>query len=269
VAAVEMARAVVRPVLARAQAAEHAEVAPVERRKRSDKHEETEEQARPATPVAVSPLHVHAPAERPVHRGADARVEAASRREPEAHKEVRASDPTAPAAPAPALHPEAQPQRPLADAAIPTFTPPVQQDAPPVAFAPAAAAPIVAQAAEDPGLSVTVMPQAARLSVESSEGDLALHLRIKDGSAEVSIGGSLAPMFEQRSAEVQTVLAGEGLSLGRFDLSDQQRQGQQAPRELPGDDAGPARPNTNPARPSETASDEPVRAIDGRIHVTA
>jgi hypothetical protein len=139
-----------------------------------------------------------------------------------------------------------------------------------VAFAPAAAAPIVAQAAEDPGLSVTVMPHAARLSVESSEGDLALHLRIKDGNAEISMGGSLAPMFEQRSAEVQTVLAGEGLSLGRFDLSDNNRQGQQAPREVPEHDAAPARPATNHSAPTSGPGDEqPARTLDGRIHVTA
>ena len=30
--------------------------------------------------------------------------------------------------------------------------------------------------------------------------------------------GSLAPLFERRSNEVQAVLAGEGLNLGRFDL---------------------------------------------------
>ena len=150
---------------------------------------------------------------------------------------------------------------------VPAFTAPVPQaDAPPVAFAPAAAAPIVAHAVEDPGLSVTVLPQAARVSVESTEGDLALHLRIKDGNAEISMGGSLAPMFEQRSAEVQTVLAGEGLSLGRFDLSDNNQQGQQAPREVPENDAAPARPATNNSAHSSGAGEEQPVRTRGRPH---
>jgi flagellar hook-length control protein FliK len=119
---------------------------------------------------------------------------------------------------------------------------------------------------------VTVMPNVARVSVESADGDLALHLRIKDGNAEVSMTGSLAPMFEQRSNEVQTVLAGEGLNLGRFDLGQDSRQGQQQsqPQELPGDDAGPGRPgNNNPARATSAGGEQPVRRTDGRIHVTA
>ncbi|HXU80420.1 MAG TPA: hypothetical protein VN914_03440, partial [Polyangia bacterium] len=267
----EVARAAAKPVVAaRAHAAEP-ELAPAERRKRPQKddkiHEEREETARPA--VTAAPLVAHAPFERVVHRAAadgHARVESLGRREPEAKetKEVRAGEPAA--APSPLTTAPAPQHQPAAEPILP-FTP-VQQDAAAVAFAPAAAAPIVAQAAEDAGLSVSVLPQAARVSVESPEGDLALHLRIKDGNAEVSIGGSLAPMFEQRSAEVQTVLAGEGLSLGRFDLKDNNQHGHQAPRELPGDDAAPARPTTNPARPSE-AGEAPVRAVDGRIHVTA
>jgi hypothetical protein len=273
VAVEQVARAAGRPVVAaRAQVSADPIEAPAgERRKRSDKHEETATE--PGKPLAIAgapaPLVQATPFERVAHRAApegQARVESLGRRESE-KEPARASEA------APATNPlvVSDPNRPVDQLLnnVPAFTAPAaQSDAPPVAFAPAAAAPIVAQAALDPGLSVTVLPQSARVSVESSEGDLALHLRIKDGNAEISMGGSLAPMFEQRSAEVQTVLAGEGLHLGRFDLSDNNRQGQQqAPREVPDQDAAPGRPGTINTAP---AGDEtPVRTSDGRIHVTA
>ena len=63
------------------------------------------------------------------------------------------------------------------------------------------------------------------------------------------------------------MLAGEGLSLGRFDLGDQQRQGQ-APAREPGDEPT-ARPGAPRAGTSSSNNDQPVRTVDGRIHVTA
>jgi len=66
------------------------------------------------------------------------------------------------------------------------------------------------------------------------------------------------------------VLAGEGLNLGRFDLSDNNRQGQQAPREVPDQDAGPARPAApTTVQTTATGDEAPARTVDGRIHVTA
>jgi hypothetical protein len=277
IAVEQVVRATARPVVtARAQVtAEPVEVPSGERRKRpaGEKSEDsTAETAKPGILTgAPAPLAAPTAFERLTHRAApegQAKVESLGRRE--ADKEpARATEAATPANPF--ITPDQQNR--TADKAVnlPVFTAPAPQaDAAPVAFAPAAAAPIVAHAVEDPGLSVTVLPQAARVSVESAEGDLALHLRIKDGNAEISMGGSLAPMFEQRSAEVQTVLAGEGLALGRFDFNDNNRQGQQAPREVPGDDATPARPaTTTQARPSDAGEEQPVRAVDGRIHVTA
>jgi hypothetical protein len=265
---------------ARAHAsAEPAELTWGERRKPAahGKSDERSEAIKPGVEAGV-PAQIVPPVafERVAHRAAGdshGKVDGFSRRDHDGKEPSRAADRPAEQAALPLAGPASAPeQNPLRfDPGFTAQAPLVQPDAaPPVAFAPQAAAPIVAQAAEDAGLSVTILPQSARLSVESSEGDLALHLRIKDGNAEVSIGGSLAPMFEQRSAEVQSVLAGEGLSLGRFDTSDNNRQGQQAPRDVPGDDARPARPGTTTAHSSDTAGvDQPVRSLDGRYHVTA
>jgi hypothetical protein len=125
------------------------------------------------------------------------------------------------------------------------------------------ALPLLAEAKEDPGLRATVHPSAAHLTLASSEGDLSLHLRIKDGNAEVRIGGSLAPMFEARAAEIQAVLASEGLNLGRFDL-DQGGARDQAPRE-PADDSAPTRPKAS----ASTDTPKPPGHRRGRIHVKA
>ena len=127
---------------------------------------------------------------------------------------------------------------------------------------------LVDRAIDDPGLSVAVMPHAAHMSITSTTGDLALHVRVRDGSADVNVSGSLAPLFDSKAPEVRTVLAGEGLSLGSF-ATDQRGQSQhhQQPSE-PG-----ARPDSHPTLPkprhtSSVTSDTDI-SDDHRIHVTA
>jgi hypothetical protein len=117
---------------------------------------------------------------------------------------------------------------------------------------------------DDDGLSMTVMPHAAHMSIESSEGDLALHLRVRHGSADVTVGGSMAPLFESRAPEARAALASEGLSLGRFDLGQQGggQQGQPAP-ERPERASEPSTPYRHQATTAESTP------TDGRIHVTA
>lgn len=119
----------------------------------------------------------------------------------------------------------------------------------------------------DDGLDMTVMSHAAHMSIESSDGDLALHLRVRDGSADVTVGGSMAPLFETRAPEARAALASEGLNLGRFDLGQQGsgsggRQGQPAPErsEHAAEPATPYRQQSNHHEPAPG---------DGRIHVTA
>lgn len=135
---------------------------------------------------------------------------------------------------------------------------------------PAEAAPLVARMIEDPGLQVAVLTQAAHFKVEGEDGEsLALHLRVRDGNAEIRIGGSMAPMFEARLPEVQAALAGEGLALGRFDL-EHQGGGNQHREPAPSPEERPAPPAAAPYRPAGRAA-EPVqvRDEDGHIHVTA
>ena len=60
---------------------------------------------------------------------------------------------------------------------------------------PAHAASLAAQVTRDEGLSVTVLPHSAHMSIESPDGDSALHLRVRQGSAEITLGGSMAHLF--------------------------------------------------------------------------
>jgi hypothetical protein len=121
---------------------------------------------------------------------------------------------------------------------------------------------------DDPGLSVNVMPHAAHLSISGTAGDLSLHVRVRDGSADINVSGSMAPLFDAKGPEVRTVLASEGLSLGSY-ATDQQgsSQGQQGqPESAP--TAADLQPAPAPRRAS-TSIPEVQIADDHRIHVTA
>jgi flagellar hook-length control protein FliK len=131
--------------------------------------------------------------------------------------------------------------------------------------APAAAAPILHQAAEDPGLRVAVLSHTANVAIEGNDGNLALHVRVKDGAADVRIGGTMAPLFETRAPEIQAALAGQGLSLGRYDLEDQRRRQDGQAHEPIGEIAP-----LSSARPATASTGAPAAtSVDGRIHVTA
>ena len=127
---------------------------------------------------------------------------------------------------------------------------------------------LVDRAIDDPGLAVTVMPHSAHVSIAGDTGDLALHVRIRDGNADVNVSGTMAPLFDAKAPEVRTVLAGEGLQLGSF-ATDQQghsqgRQGQpeSAPR------ATDMHPLPSPRRSTPSIPEVQI-ADDRRIHVTA
>ncbi len=124
------------------------------------------------------------------------------------------------------------------------------------------------RAVDDPGLSLNVMPHAAHLSIASSAGDLALHVRVRDGSADVHVSGTMAPLFDTKAPEIRAALAGEGLSLGSY-ATDQQgsSRGQHG---QPGNS-----PKTDDTHPlpvplrTTTTTPEVQDADDRRIHVTA
>jgi len=87
--------------------------------------------------------------------------------------------------------------------------------APPPAGAPSA---LLAHAAEDPSLRATILPERAVLSLDTGgAGELALHLRVKDGVADVRVSGSAADALDVRPSELRAALASEGLSLGSFE----------------------------------------------------
>jgi hypothetical protein len=103
------------------------------------------------------------------------------------------------------------------------------------------------------------------MAIESSDGDLDLHMRLRQGSAEITVGGSMAHLFDTRAPEARAALAGEGLALGRFD-SGQQGGGQQnqpAPETPEAAGESPAAYRPHQIAPAPTAP------ADGRIHVTA
>lgn len=129
------------------------------------------------------------------------------------------------------------------------------------------AASLSRQVAEDPELRVAVLPHAAHLSIAGKDGDLALHLRVRDGSTDVNVSGSMAPMFESKAPEMRAVLAGQGLHLGSF-ATDQQdgRQRQPEGRSEPDADAGPG--SARLAR-TQVGSEASSTTSEGRIHVTA
>jgi hypothetical protein len=65
---------------------------------------------------------------------------------------------------------------------------------------PPGAAPIVEHAAQDPNLSVTVLPQTAHMTIAGDDGrSLELHLRmLPEGGADIRAAGSMAPMVQAK-----------------------------------------------------------------------
>jgi hypothetical protein len=127
---------------------------------------------------------------------------------------------------------------------------------------------LIDRAINDPGLSMNVMPHSAHVSIAGDAGDLALHVRVRDGSADINVSGTMAPLFNAKAPEVRSVLAGEGLQLGSF-ATDQQghSRGQQGQPESAPRTSDP-HPLPPPGRAS-TSTPEIQSADDRRIHVTA
>jgi hypothetical protein len=222
---------------------------------------------RPAFDRAMTPpLHATVPASQlPAHPAPSSRRErstasdaAAAIATPHAPLADRAAVPT------PHLVPQAPAPAPF-DAVLASLPPPA-----PLPPAPSA---LMAHAAEDPSLRATVMPERAVLSIDTGgAGELALHLRVKDGVADVRVSGAAAHSVEMRPAELRAALASEGLTLGSF------QSGQPAPEHNRGperaeDDAAVRAPSaTAPAAPvsSATTTNDSSPALTRRgFHVTA
>ncbi len=231
-------------------------------------------------PAASVPPHRPAPdraAPPPLHAAATASQSPAhpapsSRREPSTTRDAAAAIATTHAplgdrapVPTPHLVPQAPAPAPF-DAVFASLPPP--------APLPAAPSALLAHAAEDPSLRATVMPERAVLSIDTGgAGELALHLRVKDGVADVRVAGAAAHTVDMRPSELRAALASEGLTLGSF------QSGQPAPEDNRGAeraDDDPAVRAPSRAAPAATASSSTTTTTDSSpaltprgLHVTA
>ena len=71
---------------------------------------------------------------------------------------------------------------------------------------------------EDSSLRLTVLPHAANLRVSVPDGgDLSVHVRVRDGVANLTVAGNGSESAIAHSSDLRAALAGQGLSLGRID----------------------------------------------------
>lgn len=156
------------------------------------------------------------------------------------------------------------------------------QPMPEVARAPGATEPSAAErtdaksillsqpALDDPSLRVSVMPQAAHINIETGgAGDLSLHLRVKDGVADVRLEGAATPLLVPRTDELRVVLATQGIALGSFDVSQdgnsKNEQAYQTREEL-----SEVRSQFQPSASSDTTDSESARAArTGIVNIKA
>lgn len=150
----------------------------------------------------------------------------------------------------------------------PTDLPPPQRTAEASAPQPPNPLPNVAPAyLDDPSLRVVVLPNIARLSVETQDsGTLSLQVKVHDGVTDIRAAGPAASLVEARQGELRLALAHEGLALGHFDLTQSDHQGAPQHHFEPHDerDALPRRTHVR----SESSSSTTTRA-EGRLSVKA
>jgi len=117
----------------------------------------------------------------------------------------------------------------------------------------------------------------ARISLETDSGALSLHVRVRQGVTDVSLDGQAAAQFGAHSRDLEAYLSKEGLTLGRFAISDQRlptgelgdgdARGQNSSRQEPDENVGTENAETSSERP---VSGKPPRVrTSGRVHVKA
>jgi len=120
---------------------------------------------------------------------------------------------------------------------------------------------------EDPSLRVVLLPTVARINVETQDnGSLSLQVKVRDGVADVRATGPAAAMVEARQGDLRVALAGEGLALGHFDLTQSDSGSRQQQRfEAPADrEPGPRR-----AAPRPVTTSSLPHPTDGHLSVKA
>ena len=142
---------------------------------------------------------------------------------------------------------------------------------PPAAPLPDAQSALLAQAAEDLSLRATVMPDRAVLSIDTGHaGELSLHLRVKDGVADVRVTGSAAHTVDMRSSELRATLASEGLTLGSFQSGQPGPENNHAGERIDDDAAAlPSRAGATSAASAAANDSSPAAVASRGLHVTA
>lgn len=119
---------------------------------------------------------------------------------------------------------------------------------------------------DDPSLRVVVLPNIARLSVETQDsGTLSLQVKVHDGVTDIRAAGPAASLVEARQGELRLALAHEGLALGHFDLTQSDHQGAPQHRFEPHDEREPS-PRRTHVRPESSGS---TTRAEGRLSVKA
>ncbi|MGC4120530.1 MAG: hypothetical protein QM765_39310 [Myxococcales bacterium] len=169
-----------------------------------------------------APLSVKAPAvDKPGRRGAHPARHAEPEKAREAQAEPKASAPSAQRKEDASLNASGF-GRELASQAAGAGIARESAEVAPVFEVAQVAAPVFTRAAEDPTLTAALMPGAAHVTCAvDGAGELELHLRIRDGVADVRADGAAAAQLLNRVSQLEAALAGEGLQLGHFDLSQQ------------------------------------------------
>ncbi|HEY0709479.1 MAG TPA: hypothetical protein VGG33_21900 [Polyangia bacterium] len=134
------------------------------------------------------------------------------------------------------------------------------------------APPELAMIPEDPALNLAVLTRAAHLSIEGQDGrSLELHVRLMPEGAEIRANGELAPLVQSKASDLSAALAAEGMTLNRFELTqDRRHDGHRDPRAHGDDDGDSYRPVAARRAASHSSTvDTVTRPSDGRIHVKA
>ena len=96
---------------------------------------------------------------------------------------------------------------------------------------PALPAPVAMAALDLPSLHLAILPNVARLSVSTEEGEVRVQLKVKDSVANLRVEGAGASAFQRAPEELRVLLAQAGLSLGSFEMGQGGGQQQQDGRE--------------------------------------
>lgn len=250
------------------------------------KHFGTPAQALKSQPTMTAPIAHHAVEQRPTAAAPAPKSQVAQVLELAAHRTTKPAEParsvTASEEPAPRKLERVETKKATeverddkSVTPLPSQPAPLQpNDLPPAPRAAEAGAlqqpnplPNVAPAyLDDPTLRVVVLPNVARLNVETQDsGTLSLQVKVHDGVTDIRAAGPAASLVEARQGELRLALAHEGLALGHFDLTQSDHQGASQQRFEPHDEREPL-PRRTHVRPESSSS---TTRAEGRLSVKA